>query len=76
MTAGDELALVLETLDEGIAIYDAENRLTYWNSRYEALCGVEPGTLTVGMSRSALIDLVIAIFGAERTPEERRPADG
>ncbi len=72
--AGDELALVLETLDEGIAIYDAENRLTYWNSRYEALCGVAPGTLAVGMSRSALIDMVIAIFGADRSAEERMRA--
>lgn len=72
--SGGELALVLETLDEGIAIYDADNRLTYWNSRYEALCGVAPGTLAIGMSRSALIDMVIEIFGADRSTEERMRA--
>jgi len=69
--AAGELALVLETLDEGIAIYDAENRLTFWNSRYETLCGFPPGTLAAGMSRSALIDMVVEIFGAARSPEQR-----
>ncbi|MEI9984394.1 MAG: PAS-domain containing protein [Aliidongia sp.] len=63
-----ELAIVLEALDEGIAIYDADSRLVSWNMLYQTLCGLPPGTLAAGLSRAEVVELVVEHLGADRLP--------
>jgi signal transduction histidine kinase len=63
-----DLALVLDALDEGIAIYDAESRLITWNRLYETLCDLPPGTLARGMARAEVLTLITRAFGVELAP--------
>lgn len=46
-----QLASAVEVLDDGFALYDAEDRLVMCNSRYRELYEVRPGLLTRGVAR-------------------------
>jgi PAS domain S-box-containing protein len=53
----------LDVMPEGLAFYDADDRLVAWNAKYEDLCRVSGSSLCAGMAFSDLLETTL-VHGA------------
>jgi PAS domain-containing protein len=56
----DRFAVALQNMRQGLAIYDAEQRLVDCNDRFASLYGLSPDSVKPGMSLKEMVDLRIA----------------
>ena len=65
---GEAHRRTLDQLATGVAIFDGNQRLTFYNTAYRALWDLEPGFLDQGPTDSAVLDKLRA---ARKLPEEQ-----
>lgn len=57
---------VLDHLNQGVAIFDAERRLVGWNNRFNLLTGLPPHTFSLGTPFSHMADQILQRFRLEQ----------
>jgi PAS domain S-box-containing protein len=55
----------LESLSQGVAMYDMKGKLVLWNARFCEISGVPPGRLHVGMSHERVIHASESLLGED-----------
>jgi len=55
----------LESLSQGVAMYDMKGKLILWNARFCEIAGVPPGRLHVGMSHERVIHASESLRGKD-----------
>ena len=59
----------LSSMNDSFAVWDALNRITIWNNRFETLFGFQPGQLEIGMDHATIL------FHAQNSVEATFPSN-
>jgi len=57
---GDEQSLILNRVDDAIALFNAERRLTLFNQKFQAMCGLQSDWLGQRPRLSEILDRLVA----------------
>ena len=70
---GTLLATVVESMKDGLSVFDAEGRLLTWNRQYPALLHLPETAIQRGMSIMEIQALLPAQIGSAHTRQDQGP---